>query len=151
MADKSKAPIIIRKKITVAHAGAHGGAWKVAYADFVTAMMCFFLVMWLMGTDEETLAAIAHYFNHPNTPYSAGRDPQSEMARPLGERSGAGDAILKGLNGLNPDDLIQNPITPVSEPVDTHKELRPGRKPGLREIFRFRRRALQWNLRPPEA
>lgn len=43
------------------HAG-HGGAWKVAYADFVTAMMCLFLVLWLVGSDEETKTAIQRYF-----------------------------------------------------------------------------------------
>jgi len=51
----SKQPIIIKRK-KAGHAGAHGGAWKVAYADFVTAMMCFFLVMWLMGSDEKVKA-----------------------------------------------------------------------------------------------
>lgn len=68
MADK--APIIIIKKGGEAGHAAHGGAWKVAYADFVTAMMAFFMVMWLMGADEETKAAIESYFNDPgsNTP-----------------------------------------------------------------------------------
>ncbi len=61
-ADK-KAPIIVIKKKKAAHHGHHGGAWKVAYADFVTAMMAFFLVMWLMGADEATLAGIEAYFN----------------------------------------------------------------------------------------
>lgn len=60
---EEKQPIIIRKKKKVAgHGGHHGGAWKVAYADFVTAMMAFFLVMWLMGADEETKASIENYF-----------------------------------------------------------------------------------------
>ncbi|OFZ17997.1 MAG: hypothetical protein A2X94_06380 [Bdellovibrionales bacterium GWB1_55_8] len=123
MAEKAKAPIIIRKKVMAGGHGAHGGAWKVAFADFMTALMCFFLVMWLMGSDDETRAAIAHYFNNPNTPYKQGRDPQSEMARPLGDRKDSGDAILKGLNGLNPDDLIQNPVRPVNDQLETHKEL----------------------------
>lgn len=46
--------------------GHHGGAWKVAYADFVTAMMAFFLVMWLIGLDSETRRAIAGYFRDPS-------------------------------------------------------------------------------------
>jgi len=55
-------PIIV-KKIVAAHARHHGGAWKVAYADFVTAMMAFFLLMWLLGmTDEEKRRGIADYF-----------------------------------------------------------------------------------------
>lgn len=42
-----------------------GGAWKVAYADFVTAMMAFFMVMWLVGQKEDLKEAVAHHFNHP--------------------------------------------------------------------------------------
>jgi len=57
-------PIIIRKKKVVAGGGHHGGAWKVAYADFVTAMMAFFLLMWLLGaTDEKQRRGLADYFN----------------------------------------------------------------------------------------
>ncbi|BBB10140.1 flagellar motor protein MotB [Sphingopyxis sp. EG6] len=56
-------PIIVKKIIQEAHAGHHGGAWKVAYADFVTAMMAFFLLMWLLGaTTEKQRKALADYF-----------------------------------------------------------------------------------------
>jgi chemotaxis protein MotB len=56
-------PPIIVKKITVVAGGHHGGAWKVAYADFVTAMMAFFLLMWLLGaTTEKQRKGIADYF-----------------------------------------------------------------------------------------
>jgi chemotaxis protein MotB len=56
-------PPIIVKKITIEEAGHHGGAWKVAYADFVTAMMAFFLLLWLLGATEETQRkGIADYF-----------------------------------------------------------------------------------------
>ncbi|MDM7967544.1 flagellar motor protein MotB [Blastomonas fulva] len=56
-------PIIVKKIIEEAHGGHHGGAWKVAYADFVTAMMAFFLLMWLLGaTEEKDRKAIADYF-----------------------------------------------------------------------------------------
>jgi chemotaxis protein MotB len=56
------APIIV-KKITIVAGGHHGGAWKVAYADFVTAMMAFFLLMWLLGaTSEKQRKGIADYF-----------------------------------------------------------------------------------------
>ncbi len=62
MADEV-APIIIIKKIKKISGGHHGGAWKVAYADFVTAMMAFFLLLWLLGsTDEEKLEGLADYF-----------------------------------------------------------------------------------------
>ncbi len=56
-------PLIITRKKIIA-AGHHGGAWKVAYADFVTAMMAFFLLMWLLGaTDEKQRKGLADYFN----------------------------------------------------------------------------------------
>ena len=56
-------PIIVKKVIQQAHGGHHGGAWKVAYADFVTAMMAFFLLMWLLGaTTEKQRKALADYF-----------------------------------------------------------------------------------------
>ena len=56
-------PIIIKKVIEADHAPHHGGAWKVAYADFVTAMMAFFLLLWLLGaTDEAQRRGIADYF-----------------------------------------------------------------------------------------
>jgi chemotaxis protein MotB len=60
-------PVIIIKKIKkVSHGGHHGGAWKIAYADFVTAMMAFFLLMWLLSfTDPGTRKGIADYFNRP--------------------------------------------------------------------------------------
>ncbi|KUR71936.1 flagellar motor protein MotB, partial [Novosphingobium sp. FSW06-99] len=60
---KELPPPIIVKKITVVAGGHHGGAWKVAYADFVTAMMAFFLLMWLLGaTTEKQRKGIADYF-----------------------------------------------------------------------------------------
>src|SRR5947199_5399272 len=57
-------PVIIVKK-KAAHAAHHGGAWKVAYADFVTAMMAFFLVMWLVNQSKPVKAAIGGYFRDP--------------------------------------------------------------------------------------
>ena len=58
-------PIIIKKKVS--HGGHHGGAWKVAYADFVTAMMALFIVLWLMSSSsKETKVAIAGYFKDPS-------------------------------------------------------------------------------------
>jgi len=56
-------PIIVRKIIEAGHGGHHGGAWKVAYADFVTAMMAFFLLLWILGaTTEKQRKGIADYF-----------------------------------------------------------------------------------------
>ena len=65
MSDDSTRPIVIKRKKVIA-GGAHGGAWKIAYADFVTAMMAFFLLMWLLGsTAKGDLAGIASYFTNP--------------------------------------------------------------------------------------
>ncbi|MGI6369125.1 MAG: OmpA family protein [Ignavibacteria bacterium] len=61
----SEQPIIIKKIKKAAH-GHHGGAWKVAYSDFVTAMMAFFIVMWILAQGEETKAGVAEYFNDPS-------------------------------------------------------------------------------------
>ena len=56
-------PIIIKKKVI--HGGHHGGAWKVAYADFVTAMMALFIVLWLMNSSQEVKRAVGGYFRDP--------------------------------------------------------------------------------------
>ncbi len=68
MADfrKDDRPIIVIKKIKKIHAGHHGGSWKIAYADFVTAMMAFFLLMWLLSMlNKYQLQGIAEYFKTP--------------------------------------------------------------------------------------
>ena len=57
--------IVVQKKRGRGHHGHHGGAWKVAYADFVTALMAFFLVMWLVAQSPDVKAAVAGYFRDP--------------------------------------------------------------------------------------
>ncbi len=80
MSDDSQRPIIVRRVKKHGH-GHHGGAWKIAYADFVTAMMAFFLLMWLLGsTTKATLEGIAEYFKNPVKVSMSGG-------------SGAGDAL----------------------------------------------------------
>ena len=77
MSDDSERPIIIKKKKVVAGGGHHGGAWKVAYADFVTAMMAFFMLMWLLNaTTEQQRSGLADYFSPtiPVTRVSGGGD-----------------------------------------------------------------------------
>ena len=59
--------VIIRRK-KGGHGGHHGGAWKVAYADFVTAMMALFIVLWLMSSDKEVQESVSAYFNNPSGP-----------------------------------------------------------------------------------
>lgn len=85
MSDDSQRPIIVKRIKKTGH-GAHGGAWKIAYADFVTAMMAFFLLMWLLGsTAKGDLSGISAYFKTP-------------LKVALGGGSGAGDAssLVKG-------------------------------------------------------
>lgn len=66
MAAKEKKQTIVIKKITVVAAGGHGGSWKVAFADFMTAMMAFFLVMWLVNQTPEVKKSVADYFSTPS-------------------------------------------------------------------------------------
>jgi len=76
------APIIVVRKKT-GHAGHHGGAWKVAYADFVTAMMALFMVLWLLSSSEKVKKAVGGYFQDPT---GNGKMSGSNMA-------GAGEAL----------------------------------------------------------
>jgi len=62
---ESSQPIIVLKRKPAGHAGHHGGAWKVAYADFVTALMALFIVLWLMGANDDVKHAVAGYFRDP--------------------------------------------------------------------------------------
>lgn len=87
MAGKER-PIIIIKKRKKAHAAHHGGSWKVAYADFVTAMMAFFMVMWLLSMDQKMKDAIEGYFSNPvgfKKGFSAGTNIISSGNSPAGE------------------------------------------------------------------
>jgi chemotaxis protein MotB len=80
MAEKKLQPIIIKRVKKNAHA-VHGGAWKIAYADFMTAMMAFFLLMWLLGsTAQGELQGLADYFNTPLKVAMAGGDGAGNSA-----------------------------------------------------------------------
>lgn len=61
-----KEPVIVIKRITIAAAGAHGGSWKVAFADFMTAMMAFFLLMWLLNQTPEVKKNVSEHFSTPS-------------------------------------------------------------------------------------
>ncbi|QHQ36366.1 flagellar motor protein MotB [Algicella marina] len=92
MADDVR-PIIIKRKKVIA-GGHHGGAWKVAYADFVTAMMAFFLLMWLLNaTTEDQRKGLADYFN---------------PSIPVHRTSGGGDGPFGGPSQKSEETLAQN-------------------------------------------
>ena len=103
-----ESPPIIVKKIKKGGHGHHGGAWKVAYADFVTAMMAFFMLLWLLGsTTESQKQAIQNYMNDP----LASTGPGGAGANPVLE---GGDGILDG-DGPSP--------FPMSTPGESEEEL----------------------------
>jgi len=88
------APVIIKRKKIIAGRGHHGGAWKVAYADFVTAMMAFFLLMWLLNaTTEQQRKGIADYFS---------------PTIPVNRISGGGSGAFGGDNVSSENVLAQN-------------------------------------------
>ncbi len=94
MSANNLAPIIIKRKKIVGGDAHHGGAWKVAYADFVTAMMAFFLLMWLLNaTTESQRKGIADYFN---------------PSIPLSRVSGGGDGSFGGDSVFTEKTLAQN-------------------------------------------
>lgn len=89
MAEERVRPIIV-KKIKKGGGGHHGGAWKIAYADFVTAMMAFFLLMWLLGsTSKAQKEGISEYF----------KTPLKQVL--MGPSMGASDTIIKGGGGMD--------------------------------------------------
>ncbi len=86
MAKEDEKPTIVVKKIKKVAGGHHGGAWKIAYADFVTAMMAFFLLMWLLGsTAQGDLQGIAEYFKTP-----------LKVALSGGSGAGSAESIING-------------------------------------------------------
>lgn len=92
MAGQSNAaPVIIKRKKVIKGGGHHGGAWKVAYADFVTAMMAFFLLMWLLNaTTEKQRKGISDYFN---------------PTIPVNRISGGGDGAFNGDSVLSEEQM----------------------------------------------
>lgn len=90
---KSDAPIIVIKRVKKGGHGHHGGAWKIAYADFVTAMMAFFLLMWVLGsTTAGDLAGISAYFQNPLRVSLSGGQGSGDATRII---KGGGDNISK--------------------------------------------------------
>ncbi len=117
---ETKPTVIVRRVRKAGHAAHHGGSWKVAYADFVTAMMAFFLVLWLMAsTSKPERAAISEYFRNPSPLVGSSATPAPGMAGP----GGASTSMIK-LGGAtdisrgNSSDPFQNQQKSVPQPVD---------------------------------
>jgi len=114
--------IVIKKVIGDGHGGAHGGAWKIALADMMTAMMAFFLLMWLLGaSNEDQRKSIAEYFK-----------PTSQSSLELGKLAGS-DGMFGGSSIIDPDGLpfrakqtnMLNIVTPKSQGGPTENDPSP--------------------------
>jgi chemotaxis protein MotB len=113
MSKKPNAPTIIKRKKVIVGGGHHGGAWKVAYADFVTAMMAFFMLMWLLNaTTEQQRKGLADHFS-----------PTIPISRASGGGSGAfgGDDIFTDQTLANSGTGVSQP-TLGNEPVRTEEQ-----------------------------
>jgi chemotaxis protein MotB len=118
-------PPIIVKKVTVVAAGHHGGAWKVAYADFVTAMMAFFLLLWLLGsTTEDQRKGLADYFT-----------PTLVKTR---EQSAGSNGLLGGASLTDPDNYPHRASQTGSRSLTVPRDATGGPKEGA--ISRMRQR-----------
>jgi chemotaxis protein MotB len=96
--------IIIKKK--VGHGGHHGGAWKVAYADFVTAMMALFIVLWLMNSNDQVKKSIAGYF----------RDPTGKIGQTGSGQAGSGEGVVIGKDDMSKlKEKLESAINEVPE------------------------------------
>jgi chemotaxis protein MotB len=123
VATKPERPIIIVKRPKKGAGGHHGGAWKVAYADFVTAMMAFFLVMWLVASvNTEQRAAIFEYFKNPSM-------EQGKSVKAALGQNGPGGASTSAINlrgGLDAPRTVQDTTKPgigipMAPPISAQK------------------------------
>ena len=129
MAKEEKAQIIIVKRRKKGGGGHHGGAWKVAYADFVTAMMAFFLVMWLVSSvSKEQRAAIFDYFKNPSM--VPGKDLHAAPGQ-MGP-GGASTSVINMGGGMDaprvtvvnsPDSAAKSKPQPIDMTVDEAKKI----------------------------
>ena len=120
--ESAVAPIIIKKVMDDGHGGAHGGAWKIALADMMTAMMAFFLLMWLLGaSNEDQRKSIAEYFQ-----------PTSQSNITMGKLAGS-DGMFGGRSIIDPDGFpysakqtsVMEMVTPKSQGGPTENDPSP--------------------------
>ncbi len=103
MADAVRPIIIIKKKVS--HGGHHGGAWKVAYADFVTAMMALFIVLWLLNSSKQVREAVGGYF----------KDPTGKSKKVGNGQVGSGDNFALSKNNMDKlKDELQKAVRKVT-------------------------------------
>jgi chemotaxis protein MotB len=108
MAPAKTQPIIVIKK-KGGHGGHHGGAWKVAYADFVTALMALFIVLWLMGQSTRVKLSVAGYFN----------DPKGVSSQLGTTKTGTGNTATEG----KPDDALEKFKEKIEQEIKAQKNL----------------------------
>ena len=137
------APIIVRRIKRKGH-GHHGGAWKVAYADFVTAMMAFFLVMWLIGAGtKQQRAAISEYFKNPSMTQGTATMAPAGQAGP----GGASNSMIKlgGAMDLShgPGHDKQGAAAASVDPKEIEKEARKQERARLEELMQQLQAAIQ--------
>lgn len=122
MAGKNEERPILIKRIKKVSGGHHGGAWKVAYADFTTAMMAFFMLLWLLNvTTKEQKAGLAEYF--------------APTAASLNQSSGAGGVL--GGAAVSPDDAMSNGAVTMSMP-------KPTEAPQESQDTKFAKEEVEW-------
>jgi chemotaxis protein MotB len=112
--------IVIKKN--GGHGGHHGGAWKVAYADFVTAMMALFIVLWLMNTSKQIQEAVGGYFKDPSgTSKFVGVGTSKVMGT---NQQGSGENVALGKDDMNKlKEELQNSIRKMEELHDLSKQI----------------------------
>jgi chemotaxis protein MotB len=81
MSDLGHEPPIIRIVKKISHGGHHGGAWKVAFADFMTAMMALFIVLWILNQSEDIKRGVGGYFRDPMGKAAMGRGPEEDQSK----------------------------------------------------------------------
>lgn len=124
------APVIVKKVVVQDGSPHHGGAWKVAYADFVTAMMAFFLLLWLLGsTTEEQRKGIADYF----TPTLV----------KLKEQSAGSEGLLGGASMTDPDNYPHRAAQTDTQAITIPKDATGGSREGASPMKRLRERLEQ--------
>ena len=122
-ADAALAPIIVIKKIQPGHGGAHGGGWKIALADMMTAMMAFFLLMWILGASQDVQRkSVADYFT-----------PSNSLAQVQMGATAGSNGLFGGRSIIDPDGFpytakqtaMMQMVTPRSEGGPTENEPSP--------------------------